>query len=135
MLLDNGADVNLVEKNGSTALMLAARYSEIDSNLETVRLLLEKGANVNIATGDGSTALIMAAKYSNIKSFLEITRLLLENGANINFMNADDKIFFNYIPVKYLQECLDIIYQIEHHKLCMKKLIKDLLSYDLVRAV
>jgi ankyrin repeat protein len=46
LLLEKGADVNLVHNNGATALMIAARKG----NKDIVELLLEKGADVNKPT-------------------------------------------------------------------------------------
>ena len=48
LLIENGADINIKEKDGWTALMLACRNSNTESSLETVKLLLENGANVNL---------------------------------------------------------------------------------------
>ena len=42
-LIEAGADVNYVDKDGDTALMAAAS----EGHTEIVKLLVEKGANVN----------------------------------------------------------------------------------------
>ena len=132
LLLEKGADVNLTDRYGWTALMLSTENSKTDSSLETVKLLLEKGADVNLTNQKGKTALMLAAQYSNSCSSLENVKLLLENGADMYIINKNNKkTFFNYIPIEYLQECLDIVYQIEHHKLCMNKLLKEI-SKDLL---
>ena len=118
LLLEKGADVNLANRDGWTALMMAARYSNTDSDLETVKLLLAKETNINISNQNKDTALILAAENSNI----ETVKLLLENGADANVINKENKTFFDYIPKKYLLDCLKIIDQIELHKLRMKEL-------------
>ena len=124
LLLDNDADVNLTNEDGWTALMIAINYSNTKISLETVKILLEKGANVNLPNRTGWTALMVAAFCSDTDNSLEIVKLLIENGANMYIKNEDGGTFFNYIPIKYLRECLNIAHQIEHHKLCMKKLLK-----------
>ena len=51
-LLEEGADVNVKDDRGSTALM----YASEEGHVETVKLLLEKGADVNAKDNDGGTA-------------------------------------------------------------------------------
>jgi hypothetical protein len=48
--IQNGADVNGVEKYGKTPLMLAARYN----NAEVIQVLIENGADVNAITAKGN---------------------------------------------------------------------------------
>ena len=56
LLIANGADVNLKNARGATALMAAA----IDGIPSVVRYLLEQGADVNASDKDGTTALMCA---------------------------------------------------------------------------
>jgi len=56
--LDQGADVNVRDCDGDTALMLAAERGHI----ELEKVLLEKGADVNAANLNGETALMRAAE-------------------------------------------------------------------------
>ena len=58
MLLDAGANANVKNKLGGTALMWAASYGKD----RAVRLLLEKGADPRIKDVDGVTAAGWAAK-------------------------------------------------------------------------
>ena len=53
LLLDKGAAVDAVKKDGWTALMWAANKG----HAAVARLLLDKGAAVDAAEEDGSTAL------------------------------------------------------------------------------
>lgn len=77
-LLDNGADINLRNKLGATALALTV--SEGDAAI--VELLIKRGANVNEKMEGDSTPLYFAAyrKGDHIKTF----DLLLKGGADIN---------------------------------------------------
>jgi ankyrin repeat protein len=61
VLLEKGAEVNVADKNGRTALMHA---SAARSNTETVKALLEKGADVNVADKKGKTALSLTKDES-----------------------------------------------------------------------
>ena len=47
LLIENGADVNAKDNDGSTSLIFASMYSNDTSSLDTVKLLLENGADVN----------------------------------------------------------------------------------------
>jgi len=72
-LVENGADVNLVDKDGWTALMGAT----VEGRLESVKLLLELGAQVDAENDKGQTALVMASGPGHT----EIREALLKYGA------------------------------------------------------
>ena len=61
ILLNSGADVNLTDDDGWTALMYAVRYSEA---LECVDALLDAGADVTRKNNYGASALVLAACYN-----------------------------------------------------------------------
>ena len=73
VLLMHGAEVNLQNVFGMTALMLSSH----NGYLEIVELLLKNEAEVNIETSIGMTAL----KLSTDNGHSEITELLMEHGA------------------------------------------------------
>lgn len=72
-LLASGANVNLRDNDGWTALMYAVRYQ---NNLNIVNMLIEKGAYVRVRNKFNATPLLMAADYSKNP---EILSLLLKN--------------------------------------------------------
>lgn len=76
ILLEKGADVNLKDGDGNSALIHAAFFDFEDA----VKTLLGKGANVNEANKEGVNALMMAAKRGSFS----IIKVLLERGADIN---------------------------------------------------
>ena len=99
-LLDNGANVNSVDKQHNTTLMLALaladrkrqlnREFDIVQDIDVLRikiakLLIDKGANVDIQNNDKDTALICAARNNNT----EIAKLLIDKGANVNLETYD----------------------------------------------
>jgi len=86
-LLKNGADVNSQNKNGETALMVAAR-STSPKVLEIMQTLIAAKADVNIQNNDGETALMWANWYwiYNRKA-LEIVKTLIAAKANVNIQN------------------------------------------------
>jgi ankyrin repeat protein len=72
-LLGAGADVNTVDKDGTTALM----HSVLESDVKMMKLLIDNGADVNAQNALGSTALMYAATN------LAKTRILLDAGADV----------------------------------------------------
>ena len=87
ILLEAGADPNLQNKAGLTALMLASErgYKNI------VRMLLTLGAAPNFQNKAGMTALMLCISEVNSPHKGEIVEILLEAGTNSNIKNA-----FNY---------------------------------------
>lgn len=69
-LLEKKVNLNVQDKDGSTALMLAA----LTGNIDMVKLLLYSGANANIKDNDGSTASSLAESGG----YLEIEKLINE---------------------------------------------------------
>jgi len=81
--IDAGIDLNIKNKNGYTALILAAKHN----NLEMAKLLISKGANLNVQSKLGWTALMYAA-YAR---FIDMTKLLINSGADLH-IESDDNI-------------------------------------------
>lgn len=81
-LIDEGADINAVNKDGETALHLATRVAQSSS---VVQMLLDAGADVNAKNNNGSTALMLAADYSGN----ETVKVLLDAGADVNAKDND----------------------------------------------
>ena len=79
MLITAGADVNVRNRRGATALTWAL------SDPAKVRLLVEKGAAVDGKTSEGRVPLHIAAQQSAAPEVLEV---LLANGANPNAADA-----------------------------------------------
>jgi ankyrin repeat protein len=75
LLLDNGANPNVRNEAGATALMWAA------NDLEKTRLLLDQGADVNARSEDGRTALLIAAGQFGSSGAV---KLLVDRGASLS---------------------------------------------------
>ena len=81
MLIKDGVDIEVKDKDGYTALLIAAEMG----NIEMVKVLLENGADVNARDIDKHTALIYAAYQGN----LEIAEMLLKYGADVHAKDKD----------------------------------------------
>ncbi len=108
-LLQRRARINTRNRNGETALSLAAYrgklyfvqrlvdsgadvnlygwppliYAAFNGHTAVAEYLLKKGAEVNATTENGSTALLFAARFGHI----EVVELLLRNNADPNIAN------------------------------------------------
>ena len=84
VLLENKANVNSEDLNGSTPLHKAA----VCGNAKLVELLLEKSSNINAVNQDENTPLHLASLSGN----LETVKLLLEKCVDVkSFINATNK--------------------------------------------
>ncbi len=75
LLLEQGADPNLRNDAGATALMWAV------DDLEKTRLLIDRGADVNARSEDSRTPLLIAAGHFGNTA---VVRLLLDHGADLS---------------------------------------------------
>jgi ankyrin repeat protein len=101
-LLNAGADVNHVGKDGAIALNWAASKGDKDM----LELLLKAGADVNPVSEHGKTPLYAAA-YRGHKDIVE---RLLKAGANVNTQDADGQSpFYRAIQGKGDKEIVDLL--------------------------
>jgi ankyrin repeat protein len=128
-LLSKKAKIDVLAKEGLTALMVAAQQG----HKKIVHLLLAKGANPNIKNKYDTTALMLASKYGETeivqallakkadvnakteegwtslmaaseKGHIAVVRALLENGADINIQNKDGKTALTLATEKQQQQ-------------------------------
>ena len=69
-LLQQGASIDAVSPNGTTALMMAVR----EHHPETMRVLIGRGANVNHRNQDGASALAWAKRAEEVDMAKELRR-------------------------------------------------------------
>lgn len=82
-LLDNGADINLKDKEGNTPLIQAS----INVALANLNILIQRGANLEEKNNKGETALWLAAYYGMVDNVWELSRA----GANGNVRDAQER--------------------------------------------
>lgn len=86
-LLQVGADVNVTDTNGFTALACAADAG----HREVVRLLIEAGADIEAREKTGATPLMIAVD----KARIEVIRELLQAGADVRAVDNYDRTVFD----------------------------------------
>lgn len=106
VLLEGGADVNAVDKNGETALMGEMHHRRAG----VIKLLLDAGANVNAKNKEGDTALgiYWRQKYWNAED-ADVLKLLLDAGADLSTLSYESgetalmQAISDYKPVEVIQ--------------------------------
>ncbi len=79
--IENGADINIIDTDGNTALMRAITYYlEMFDHKEIIKYLVDNRADVNIRNLRGWTALMTASE----NGLIDIVQLLINNGADPN---------------------------------------------------
>ena len=61
LLIDAGADVNMINERGDSPLMRASSNSSHNHHKKVTETLIKAGANVNYSNGKGRTALMAAS--------------------------------------------------------------------------
>ncbi|AEX61992.1 putative ankyrin repeat protein [Megavirus courdo7] len=90
LLIKLGANVNVKNILGVTALMSAVRNSNTTSSLQTVKLLLDNHADIELKSSNAEyNALMYACLYVGTDCTIETINLLLDRGANINSQNNE----------------------------------------------
>ena len=97
--IDQGADVNVRDKDDVTPLMVAAARWGV--NLEVIRVLLTAGADVNAQDKAGMTPLMYAASNKQPTN-AEVISLLLTAGADVNHQSNDGSTALMYAARKSL---------------------------------
>ena len=105
-LINNGLDINKLDKDGNTLIINAVRYD----NKLLVQLLLENGADVNIKDRNGDTILSIALFYIHEYGYDEniLTELLkYDIDVNIKNKNGETPLIYaikkrEYLSIKLL---------------------------------
>lgn len=87
VFVDAGCDVDIRDRHGKTALMLAAEHA----SKETVQMLLKLGADPNLVEPDGSNALFKALLNKDKSRSIAITRLLLDHGVDVRAVDTSQR--------------------------------------------
>lgn len=78
-LLEEGAKINTMSENGTTAVMAATQNHHTD----TVEALIQQGANIDIRNNNEDNVLL----YAGAEGFLDIVKLAIDAGADTTLTN------------------------------------------------
>lgn len=95
LLVDGGADVNLVNNKNESCLMKLCSFPDVD--MDSVAYLVEHGADLNITCDNFHTCLTMASLKRNKNLFL----FFLQNGAQVNFYQLSKTFPYWILPDWY----------------------------------
>lgn len=85
-LIQNGADVNIVDSRRATPLHRAA--SKGDASVVYLLVSLGKDLNINATDTYGNTPLHLACENNSA----DVAEILIRHGANLNIKNKEEKI-------------------------------------------
>ena len=111
-LIDSGADVNLVDCEGRTAMLVMSQYSLVhvrsDKDLKQVKLclmaMISSGATVDAVDGHGRSTLMLVCINQRYCAE-QIVTMLLDCGANVNAGDKRGNTALMY-AAKYNTECV-----------------------------
>ena len=106
ILIDSGADVNIADINGKTALHWVVSSSlcaeELKRCIEFINVLINAGVNLDAQDIYGNTALFNAAETGNT----EVIKALIRVGASVNTVNKEGKTALDISQDPAVQELL-----------------------------
>ncbi len=108
ILASNGADLNLTEYNGWSALHYACR----DGYTDVVDKFLEFNPDVNLQTSAGYTSLMLAA-YNGA---FEICEMLVKNGADIDIISSEGQSAIDFASTNDHTEVVNFLNDPENYE-------------------
>jgi ankyrin repeat protein len=93
LLIAHGADVNLRDNTGDSALMFATSRKEAKKSIQIIEMIIKKKADLNLQNNEGNTALMIAIQNQNF----QMARILIQNEANVNMVDKNGKNALLYV--------------------------------------
>ena len=108
VLLEKGADPNIVDSDGNSALTLVCKRGR--NKTEIAKMLLNAGANINHVDNNGYNALVIATMCLKKRSS-KIVHVLLDNGANPGQVTNDMTTALYYAVASSHKEMINLLSQ------------------------
>ena len=109
LLLERGAQIDLQDRDGMSALMFTAK----DGLFDMAKMLLEKGAQIDMQDKSGRSAVIIASEYQH----WGVGKMLIERGAEVDtttlsafmshFLKGGDTTILSVLMSALMLECQD----------------------------
>ena len=99
-MIFSGADLNIQDNDGNTALMLSSSNNKIVSSNEIFEMLL-RGSNLNTQNKKGETALMLACENNTNGSSEEVLAALINAGAKLDTQDINGCTALMYASSKY----------------------------------
>ena len=108
LLLERGADVNVLNDENQTPLHLACYFGRV----KLVQILLDAGANVDMKNDQGQTALhvVSGGRYNSEEDGISVARLLVKHGADVNAQDNNNATP-SYFASHYGRQMLELYYR------------------------
>lgn len=103
LLLQNGADVDMRDKDGKTAL----HHASVKGMEEMVELLLQYQAHVNLGDNFGWVPLHLAINVMKV----EVLKVLLEHGADVNMKDPNGKAALHLVGPAGRADVVELLLQ------------------------
>ena len=91
LLIDYGADVNFIDSDKYSILMMACSSNNENTNYDVAKLLIERGANINYVNSYDRSVLSLICNFNFLRETNKVAILLIECGANINIKDINGK--------------------------------------------
>ena len=136
-LINRGADPNLTDDFGASALLYASKNANADkSYIDIISLLIRKSVDVNLKDSEGNTPLSNAFLGKSLRAM----RLLIKAGADVNvckihdLLRREDVFYEDYIM--YINLLLDSGLKITDNNIFPQYFIRDNQErHDLIRKI
>jgi len=86
VLIENGANLNMIDNEGNTAFIFAVLSYIHDLAYPIVKMMIEKNVDLNLQNQKGETALMKAI----VREHFDFFKGILELVENVNFMDKED---------------------------------------------
>ncbi|XP_048772787.1 ankycorbin-like [Ostrea edulis] len=117
-------DVNIENKDGRSALMLAIEMDDV----EMIKALIKAGARVNKSDNSGKTPLLLALEEGKFK----IAEYLIKHGSDVNEMDCLGQTALHLVATGEHNDCTKIVKILFHCGYVMKEADKWICAEDLI---